>query len=805
MPITHPLIKKNALELRRYQESAVASAIDNNTLVVLPTGLGKTMIAAVLAAHRLHTFPGSKILFLAPTRPLVVQHSVSFKKILNIGEDQMAVLTGKDPPEKRFDIWENSRVIFATPQTIENDIIRGIDISSISLIIFDEAHRAVGDYAYTFIADEYTKKMRGTGGDNKNNKNKMELILGLTASPGSDIEQVKNITRNLHINRIEAKTDHDPDVKPYIQKVKIKWIKIEILDEFKTIINLFVNILKDELNVLKEKEYLNTASPNKVNKKDLLKIQAQIRQEIISGMDSYQQASTAASAIKILHAIELIETQGIAALGNYIDRLRNQRSKSVTALFSDTRMMKAVELTCDLKERGIDHPKLDALVDIINDHKNQRVIVFTQYRDSVSKIVEKLNEKLNGNLNESKIPIVSAHEFVGQAKRDGIGGMSQKKQIATLEKFKEGTFNVLVATSVAEEGLDIPQVDIIIFYEPIPSEIRTIQRRGRTGRLAPGAVYVLMAKGTRDEGYYWASQHRERKMEKNVREMRRGFDEAFGQQNLVEYAHNKNNINNDENTDNTDNLKNLPDSHDDQNSQNHDKALEFEGSYSKNEKCTPGRIKIYADVRERGSDVIGFLREMKNVELVLWKLDVGDFILSDRVAVERKIVPDFINSIIDGRLLTQAQDIARNFAYPVMIIEGYPDYDIYSQRNIHPNAVRGALSSIAVDLGISIIPTRDEEDTAMMLYTIAKREQIDLNRCIALRGEKRAMSLPEKQRFVVESLPNVSAVLARRLLLHFGSIEKIFRAREKELMEVDLIGEKKAKAIRAVIREKYTE
>lgn len=732
MFVTHPLIKQDTVNLRRYQEAIVARAIDANTLVVLPTGLGKTLIAAMVSAHRLQNFPDSKVLFLAPTRPLAVQHHKTFGRILNI--ENTVVLTGMDAISKRQELWKNSRIVFATPQTIENDIMRGLDLGDVSLVVFDECHRAVGNYSYVYISQEYMKEAKNP------------LILGLTASPSSEDETVQEICKNLFIKQVEAKTEHDGDVKPYIQDVKTEWIKVELPPEFRKIKSMIEEILKEETLELKNREYLKSASLDKINKRILLQIQGEIRKEITSGMDSFVPASIVAGAIKISHALELLETQGISSLDSYLERLHEQKSMAVKKLFSDYRMKNIAKIAHDLNVLKIDHPKLDELVKLIKKHENKKILIFTQYRDSVDKIIEKLNDN-----------DVLAHEFIGQAQKGSSKGMSQKEQIRVLENFHKGMFNVLVATSVAEEGLDIPKVDLVVFYEPIPSEIRSIQRRGRTGRGSAGNVVVLMAKNTRDEGYYWASIHKERKMGEIVRKMHGKFEGDKGQQSLIKYSEIK---------------------------ENKDEILS---------------VMIFADFRERDPEILRILSEKARIEIK--QLEVGDFILSDRVGIERKIIPDFVESIIDKRLLEQASNLARNFKIPIMIMEG--NENIYSLRDINPNAIRGALASLAIDFGISIIPSRDKEDTANILYMIAKREQIDEKREIALRGERKPFSMEERQRYVIESFPNISSVLAKRLLEHFGSVRGITNATEKELVEVEGIGEIKAKEIVKIARSIY--
>ena len=211
------------------------------------------------------------------------------------------------------------------------------------------------------------------------------------------------------------------------------------------------------------------------------------------------------------------------------------------------------------------------------------------------------------------------------------------------------------------------------------------------------------------------------------------------------------------------------------------------------------KIKIIADHRETPSGVVHELMQL-GVEVEARQLGVGDFILSDRVGVERKSVGDFLQSIVDKRLLSQAKQLSETFECPVLILEGRR---LYSRRRIHPNAIRGALAALAVEFNISILPTRDEKETALILVAIARREQVEETREVAVRGEPKGLTLPDQQRFVVEGLPGISAVLAKRLLEHFGTVERVMNASEGELQQVHGIGTEKAKEIRRVLKAKY--
>jgi len=217
--------------------------------------------------------------------------------------------------------------------------------------------------------------------------------------------------------------------------------------------------------------------------------------------------TTCAQAIKIEHALGLLETQGITSLYKYfLDLQKNKKTAATRTVLNDPNVINAIMKTKDLYVKGVEHPKLGKLVEIVEAEikrkPNTKVIVFANYRSSVEQIAKLLEAKN-----------IEAREFIGQAVKKGKG-LKQKEQIEILNEFGYELFNVLVATSVGEEGLDIEEVDLVIFYEPVPSEIRSIQRRGRTGRTRSGRVVFLITKNTRDEGYYWSAFRKEEKMKK---------------------------------------------------------------------------------------------------------------------------------------------------------------------------------------------------------------------------------------------------------------------------------------------------
>jgi superfamily II DNA/RNA helicase len=200
-----------------------------------------------------------------------------------------------------------------------------------------------------------------------------------------------------------------------------------------------------------------------------------------------------------------LETQGLHTLKTFLEKveLEKEQKRSYAILIGDLEYQK---LKASVENVFTEHPKAELLKQIVKQQiekkASSRMLVFTQYRDTASHLVKELNT----------IPNVKADRFVGQASRTLDKGLTQKEQSERIRMLEEGKLNVLVATSIAEEGLDIPTVDHVTFYEPIPSEIRYIQRRGRTGRKKPGKVTILATNESIDMIYLYASKKRTEKM-----------------------------------------------------------------------------------------------------------------------------------------------------------------------------------------------------------------------------------------------------------------------------------------------------
>ncbi|MCH8915442.1 MAG: DEAD/DEAH box helicase family protein [Thaumarchaeota archaeon] len=461
-------VQKNSIEKRDYQINLANQAIDENCIVVLPTGLGKTAIALNVIAEYLAKGTGGS-LFLAPTRVLVHQHYEFLKANLTL--DDISLITGEDPIQKRTKLWSNS-VICATPEITKNDLDRQIvSPEQFNLVIFDEVHRTVGDYAYSGIAERF--------------ENSSVRLIGLTATLPSEKEKATEILTRLRISSIAERTEDSPDVKPYIQETKTEWINVELPPELKSIQTLLKLALNERYDTL-QKNGIRLAEQQSLSA--LLRI----RQFVLSR--NRRSAKPLFTAIRIHYALSILEAHGITPFLKFCERARKKKGAGVKELFDvDPNFTRAVHLAKEAQSRGIEHSKIPKLKEILESVPG-KALIFTSYRDSVDLIFNKLTEMG-----------VSAGILIGKA---GETGLKQKEQIEVVQKFRDGVFQVLVATRVGEEGLDIAEVNQVIFYDNVPSSIRYIQRRGRTGRKDTGKLVVLIAKNTIDERYYWIGKRK---------------------------------------------------------------------------------------------------------------------------------------------------------------------------------------------------------------------------------------------------------------------------------------------------------
>ncbi|MCF7798733.1 DEAD/DEAH box helicase [Candidatus Woesearchaeota archaeon] len=724
---------------RPYQYAIFQIAKDNNTLVVLPTGLGKTAISLLLAAQRLINFPHKKLVFLAPTKPLVEQQLRVFQESLLLPEEDFVLFTGNVSPQKRQEQWLRARIVFSTPQTLENDLLSGkISFSDVSLLIFDEAHRAIGDYAYTFLAEKYVEQATH------------QRIIALTASPGADEDKINEVCKNLYIRKVQYRKSTDADVKGFTQETTICWEEVLLTSEVLAIVNYLKSCHAEKLAQVASYGLL-PKPPSSYTKSALLLLQRDIHVRISQGETSFEllhAMSLLAQSLKLQHALELAETQSLHALHAYFHSVliaaRQGKTKAVKSLAKDPLFLAAFAKTRDLIAEGKEHPKLEQLIQQVNAlvTKNPaiKIIIFTHFRDTAIRLQK---------------DITSSNElFFGQAKKNGKG-LTQKEQKEILRRFRNGEFNILIATSVAEEGLDIPSVDHVFFFEPLPSAIRSVQRRGRTGRHTKGFVTVFVAKNTRDEVNRWAAFHKEKRMF-------RALDKVNG---TVE------------------------------------KSLIFNKPISQKKLssfASEENIKLFADFREKGSPVLKALLAQE-VNLELKQLQVGDFVLSKDVCVEYKQMDDFLTSIIDGRLLSQLRSLAQ-YEKPLLILEGIDNFS--SLRKVEQAAVLGMYATIVTSYKIPLLRTFSPIETAKLLLAIARREQEENKGSFTFHSAK-PFDKQTLQEYVVSSFPQIGGALAKALLEKFDSIYALINASKEELLEVPLIGKKKADELYGLFSQSY--
>ena len=466
--IEHKLIKPNSIEIREYQTNLANDVKNQNCLIVLPTGLGKTTIALQVIVDYMQNGTGG-VLFLAPTRVLVNQHYEFLKENLLIAD--IGIVTGEDLLSKRKKKWMNS-VVCATPEITKNDFARNmVSPNQFALVVFDEAHRTVGDYAYSIIAKYF--------------QNTDTRILAMTATLPSEKEKAKEIVTRLRIKNLIERSDESPDVKPYIQKTETEWIRVDLTKEMKAI-QMCIKLALEERYKELRKNGLRLSDNKSLSQ--LLNA----RQYVLT--QNRRSAKPLFTAIRITYALNIFEAHGITPFLKFCDRTKEKKGAGIKDLFEiDPNFTRAISLAKNQQSNGLEHPKIDRLVDILHDVKS-KVLIFSSYRDSVNVIHQKL---LDMN--------ISAEILIGKS---GETGLKQKKQIETVQRFRDGVTKALIATRVGEEGLDISEVNLVIFYDNVPSSIRFIQRKGRTGRKDKGRLIVLIAKNTIDETYYFIGKRK---------------------------------------------------------------------------------------------------------------------------------------------------------------------------------------------------------------------------------------------------------------------------------------------------------
>ncbi len=708
------------MEWRQYQTEVAEICCGQNTLVILPTGLGKTAIALLVIASFLSKDPRARALVLAPTRVLVHQHYSFLSKYLEIAAEEIGVLTGEDPNELRDEVW-NKRVVCATPQVTVSDMQKKrCKLEEFTVVIFDEVHRAVGNHAYTIIASVYNEFKR----DGR--------ILGMTASLPSDKTRIDEIVSKLKIAKVEVRDEKDEDVKPYVYKTDVEWKELELSPPLKGVQSLTRDALNARLKLLEEALLIKRNNYGSITLKDLLRLRMKVEQ-----IQSSHLRNALFSSIRLFHALNLIETQSLSSYTKFMDRLmERKRGFGMSELLNDTRVKDAYEQARAATIKGIEHPKIQETLKLVEGVKQgERAIVFASYRDTVDQIY---NQLVNHGFR--------AGYLIGKS---GKTGQSQKAQIRALEELKEGVYDILVATQVGEEGLDVAECNIVIFYDNVPSAVRFVQRKGRTGRRREGHLYVLITKGTKDEAYYWMSR-------------RRVGDAKKIASALVSSKAKKGPLD-----------------------QFVDKTMD------------ENKPLVYADTREI-PELVEKIRQ-RGARVEVKQLDFGDFVVSGDIVIERKTLDDFVKSIYDGRLFKQLVNMSEKYARPIVVIQGEKKH----LSGISEAAFYGALASVLADFKVPIFFASNEKEVSELIFHIARREQMEKKHAVGLREGKKPATLAENQRYIVSGIPGVSGVLADRLLNSTETVEKLFSTSELDLQKIEGIGEVMAKRIRELATAKY--
>jgi len=208
-------------------------------------------------------------------------------------------------------------------------------------------------------------------------------------------------------------------------------------------------------------------------------------------------------------------------------------------------------------------------------------------------------------------------------------------------------------------------------------------------------------------------------------------------------------------------------------------------------------IRIIVDNRERNAELLGHLSDL-GVEMSFAQLPVGDYVLSDRMCVERKTVRDFEASVMNARLFDQMERLSGGFPKPILVLEGDE-----AEFLLQPNVVLGTIVSIFSDYNVQVIRSNCASETSLILAKLAEREQKKDKREPRIAGSKRAFTDSQWQALILASMPGVGPKLAKSLLARFRTVGNVAAASEKELMEVDKVGKKKARRIRSILNDDF--
>ena len=507
----------NLGRIRDYQYNIVHKGLYHNLLVALPTGLGKTFIAATVMLNWFRWTKEAQIVFVAPTKPLVAQQIKACYDVAGIPKSTTTMMTGEVPAAMRVEDWKDKRVFFMTPQTLMNDLKSGIaDPKKIVLLVVDEAHKATGNYAYVEVVRilrRFTESFR---------------VLALTATPGSSVAKVQEVIDGLDIARVEIRTEDSIDIRQFVYSRDIRLQIFDNSEEVSMTLELFDGAVTPVLSQLTSQGAYWEKRPSNM-----------VLFTMKNARDSWfrsEAAKLAGNGLKfklnrifqvlmsLAHNVELLKFHGIGPFYHKMKTFENEAGAGkYTQMIIENEYFKKMMNYMRNWVNNPDfegHPKLTYLKEVVLNHfmdagegrganstrgpAETRIMVFAHYRDSAEEIQRVLKRHE---------PMIRPHCFVGQSGTKGSDGMNQRMQLDIIQKFKSGVYNTLVATSIGEEGLDIGEVDLIVCYDSSQSPIRMLQRMGRTGRKRAGNIEVLLMRGKEENNYHKAKDNYEKMQE----------------------------------------------------------------------------------------------------------------------------------------------------------------------------------------------------------------------------------------------------------------------------------------------------
>uniref|UniRef100_A0A672HFK9 Fanconi anemia group M protein n=1 Tax=Salarias fasciatus TaxID=181472 RepID=A0A672HFK9_SALFA len=507
--------------LREYQLKISEAALAQNTLVVLPTGLGKTFIASVVMYNFYRWYPFGKVVFMAPTKPLVAQQIEACYRVMGIPQSHMAELTGSTAAGRRRDVWRTRRVFFLTPQVLVNDLSRNsCPAELVKCVVIDEAHKALGNHAYCQVIRQlgsHTQQFR---------------VLALSATPGGDLKSVQAVVSNLLISHVELRWEDSPDVQAHCHQRSVEKLVVPLGDQLSAHRDRYLQVLEKFMSRLVQNRVLAHKDLQSLTKYQLILARDQFRKNPPPHIKGAQQGALEgdfALCISLYHGYELLTQMGLRSLFCYIQGVMDgSRGQSMSRARSELQRTPCfMDLYRDLEAMFVQpsadeaflysHPKLKKLEEVVLQHfrtwtdpegdLDTRVMIFSSFRESVQEISSMLNRHA---------PLVRAMAFMGQASAGrGVRGFTQKEQLEVVRGFRRGGFNTLVSTCVGEEGLDIGEVDLIVCFDAQKNPTRLVQRMGRTGRRRRGRIVVILAEG-REERTYNQSQNNKRSVFKSI-------------------------------------------------------------------------------------------------------------------------------------------------------------------------------------------------------------------------------------------------------------------------------------------------